>query len=158
MTEMSQANQKKNYTLEACQINELKGQMIVDGSGSTSANAPGDGSPVGEEANGSDGMAELRKRLRAAKEKLSHQLQQKLPQPTVSKKEQQGFSFLSKMRQMYSASAMVEAAKEPSLVDIYELAIKEKFRQVGKAAGEAAEEGTRRLKYWGELKDCVSQH
>jgi len=38
----------------------------------------------------------------------------------------------------------------PSEVDIYELTMEEKFKQAGMPA--------KRVKFWGELKDCVSEH
>lgn len=46
---------------------------------------------------------------------------------------------------------MVATKKLPSEVDIYELAIQEKFKQASEGCG-------KRVKFWGELKDTVSEH
>lgn len=66
LKQSTETEQRKDFTLDACQINELKGQIVE----AASTNTENDTALEATESAAGDGMTELRKRLRLAKNKL----------------------------------------------------------------------------------------
>ena len=86
---------------------------------------------------------------------MNQSLAKKIPLTRPSKIQQQSFAMLNTLNQLYNykpGEPVVKKRKKidlPGAVDIYEMQINQKFKQAGN--------GQKRVKYWGELKDTVSE-